>query len=540
MLFIDSLMYLAGFTNRDLGFKKDLSYETELKPSVIINLLNNPLRAFHFVDSLSKEYREFSYVKVLNLVWWEKFRKIKVSNRMTYKDSVIGHFIDVLHCYNYFKDRAFSRLKPEFISKVKTPLKKLWDTVETSDTLTKDEYMKLARTVLWNHLMNSLLCLLNVDTSKVPRLEDTATYIYKTLYGDIAIGGVGNDIYKGNFVAILDFGGDDVYYVDSEVLIVDLSGDDVYYGNVGSGFFGSSALFDFKGDDKYMCGDMSCASGIMGFGFIYDGEGNDIYYGGYHSIGAGTFGGGFLIDMSGDDIYKSVIYGQGFAGTYGVGLLLDGSGNDVYTIGYGPIHEPLYKTQREGLGQGFSIGMREDFGGGIGILMDFKGNDVYNAGTYAQGVSYWYSLGILYDGEGDDRYICTQYCQGAGIHISVGLLMDISGDDMYFALNGPSIGAAHDLSVGFLYDSLGNDFHYTYGGLGMGLTNSTGIFVDVYGDDKYYVMQCDISLGGANIKREMGGIGMFVDAHGKDVYGCDVKNGERWVRRMWGIGWDGE
>lgn len=541
MLFIDSLMYLAGFTTKDLGFNKDLSYETELKPQMVINLLNNPLHTLRFVDSLRKEYEEFSHMKVLNLVWWEKFRKIKVSNRIAYKDSIIEHLIDVLHCYDYFKSRAFSKLEPEFIGKVKTPLRKLWDTVETSDTLTKDEYMKLVKSVLWNHLMNSLLCLLSVDTSKVPRLKDTSTFIYKTLYGNIGIGGVGNDIYKGNFTVIVDFGGDDVYYVDSGVvLIIDFSGNDVYYGNVGSGFFGSSAVFDFKGDDKYMCGDMSCASGIVGFGFIYDGEGNDIYYGGYHSIGAGTFGGGFLIDMSGDDIYKSVIYGQGFAGTYGVGFLLDKSGNDVYTIGYGPVHKPLYKTQRQGLGQGFSMGMRENFGGGMGILMDFKGNDVYNAGTYAQGASYWYSLGILYDGEGDDRYICTQYCQGAGIHISVGSLVDISGDDMYFAFNGPSIGAAHDLSVGFLYDSLGNDFYYTYGGLGMGLTNSTAIFIDVYGDDKYYVMQCDISLGGANVEREMGGIGIFVDAYGKDAYGCGVKNGEKWVKGMWGIGWDGE
>ncbi len=537
MNLLDSLFIIAGISSRDLAFYKDLSDETLLKPPPVIQFLENPLKVYGFCDTLVVQLNDFEFKKLLNLPWWIKFSETKVSSRITYRDSVVMHIIDILYCHEYLEKRAFSKLKSDFIQKVKKSLIHLWDTVETSDTLSKDEYKLLAEGVNWNSLFNSFSCLLKLDTTKLKPIPDAGIYIYRTAFGDIAIAGKGNNIYEGNYKAIIDFGGDDRYYLDSTVLVVDFSGNDLYYGNIGGGFMGSSVVYDFGGDDFYNCADYSCGSGLLGFGMIFDKSGNDIYSGGIHVMGAGTFGSGFLVDMEGDDVYKGVIYGQGFGGPFGVGLLYDKSGNDLYTIGYGPIHKPLYKSQREGFGQGFGFGIREDLGGGFGILLDFSGNDVYNSGTFAQGASYWYAFGFLYDGDGDDRYVCTQYCQGSGIHLSTALLKDVGGNDMYFSFGGPSIGAGHDLSVGIFYDSTGNDFYRTHSGIGMGWTNSLGIFIDLMGDDTYSVIGCDYSFGGANVEREMGGIGIFLDGEGKDLYNCDVKKGF-WVKGQWGFGWD--
>lgn len=504
---------------------------------MVLRFLENPIKIYNFGDTLVENLKTFGFERLLSLPWWIRFSEVRVSSRITYNDSVIKHIIDIIYCHDYFQKRAFSKLGEDFIQKVKISLIKLWDTLETPDTLSRDEYKLLVNRVNWNFLLNSFNCLLKLDTSTLKPIRDTGVYVYKTSFGDIAVGGKGNDIYKGNYKAIIDYGGDDKYYLDSTVLVVDLSGNDVYYGNIGMGFMGSSAVYDFYGDDVYNCLNYSCGSGLMGFGMVFDGSGNDVYIGGIHTLGAGTFGGGFLIDMGGDDVYKGVIYGQGFGGPLGVGLLYDKSGDDVYTIGYGPIHEPLYKSQREGFGQGFGFGIREGLGGGLGMLLDFSGNDVYNSGTFAQGSSYWYAFGFLYDGGGDDRYVCTQYCQGSGIHLSTAFLKDIGGNDIYFSFGGPSVGAGHDLSVGIFYDSTGNDFYRTHSGIGMGWTNSVGIFMDLTGDDTYSVIGCEYSFGGANVKREMGGIGIFLDGGGEDSYNCDVKKGF-WVKGQWGFGWD--
>jgi hypothetical protein len=530
MNLLDSLFLIAGISAKDLGFEKDLSRETSLKPPQVLKFLKDPLYMKKFGDSIVEVFRNFDREKLMGLIWWEKFYPIKVSDRVSYRDSTVGHIVDILVCMQYFLDRAFKGLDPKITEKITY----VWDTVDRKDTLSKEDYLYLAKNVPWNLLANSFYCLLKLDTSKLKPIPDTGIYIYNTAYGKIALGGKGNNVYRGDFVAIVDFGGDDEYYVEKTAVIVDFSGNDVYYGKVGGGYLGSSAIYDFSGNDTYYCSDYSCGGGLLGFGMIFDAEGDDFYSGGIHSLGAGTFGGGFLIDLKGKDIYKGVLYSQGFGGPYGVGFLYDGEGDDLYTLGYGPIHEPLYKTQRQGLGQGFGFGRREDLGGGFGILMDFSGNDVYNAGTYAQGSSYWYSFGFLYDRTGDDRYLCTQYCQGAVIHISTAYLRDDGGNDVYFSFAGPSLGAGHDLAVGILYEGDGNDIYISHSGAGMGWTNSVGIFLDVKGRDSYYFQSCENSHGGVNFEREFGGIGIFIDGEGDDEYKCKIDKGFS-VKGKWGF-----
>ncbi|NPB04319.1 MAG: hypothetical protein GXO39_07920 [Thermotogae bacterium] len=537
--FLDTLLLYGGLERGDLNYDKDLAVRTSLKPPPVLNSLADPLNFARSSIHLGREFVSLKPQEIPLKVWQVKFKPIRMRTHFSINDSVIGKVVELLHCNDYFTGRALSRLDRRRYS-LRDSLLKLWDP-DSEDSLTHAQVKLLSDSVDYNLLLNALNCLLNVDSTLVPSLDGDFQYEYVTGFGKVAVGGKGSNTYRGKYVAIYDFGGDDEYELEtSPVLIVDLEGDDRYEGEFAVGILGVSALYDFGGDDTYTCKGMCAGVGLVGFGLLYDMSGDDFYSGGFHSLGSGTFGGGFLIDEAGNDIYKTVIYGQGFAGTYGMGVLSDRSGNDTYTLGYGPIHKPLFIRQHQGLGQGFSIGWRDRFGGGVGILADGGGNDVYASGTYAQGVAYWYGLGLLYDGGGDDRYLCAQYCQGAGIHLAVGGLVDMDGNDLYYALYGPSIGEGHDLSVGFFYDSTGNDTYYTSGGFGVGLTNSVGIFVDGSGKDSYSAKE-DISFGGANREREMGGVGIFLDLGGdRDTYpfGFHVKNGSLWVRPQWGLGWD--
>jgi len=68
-----------------------------------------------------------------------------------------------------------------------------------------------------------------------------------------------------------------------------------------------------------------------------------------------------------------------------------------------------------------------------------------------------------------------------------------------------------------------------------------GIFIDGDGKDNYSAREEKISFGGANVQREMGGIGIFLDL-GKDMdvypFKSHARNTSLWVRPKWGLGWD--
>ncbi|MFZ8834775.1 MAG: ATP-binding cassette domain-containing protein [Candidatus Caldipriscus sp.] len=276
MNLLDSLFLIAGISAKDLGFEKDLSTETSLKPPQVLKFLKDPIYMKKFGDSIVEVFRNFDREKLMGLIWWEKFYPIKVSDRVSYRDSTVGHIVDILVCRQYFLDRSLKGLNPKITEKITY----VWDTVDRKDTLSKEDYLYLAKNVPWNLLANSFYCLLKLDTSKLKSIPDTGIYIYNTAYGKIALGGKGNNVYRGDFVAIVDFGGDDEYYIEKTALIVDFSGNDVYYGKVGSGYLGSSAIYDFSGDDTYYCSDYSCGGGLLGFGMIFDAEGDDFYSGG--------------------------------------------------------------------------------------------------------------------------------------------------------------------------------------------------------------------------------------------------------------------
>jgi len=393
---------------------------------------------------------------------------------------------------------------------------------------------------------------------KVNGVQGDVLYFQSTEFGDFVVGGKGNNKYTGNFAGIIDLGGDDIYrgrfggalgggLGKPYSLVIDLSGNDYYDAQGlavahGAGFMGVGILIDHTGDDVYRSGAYAQGAGLFGVGIHIDNAGDDDRRGDFFLQGAGHCGVGILFDEGdGDDRYLSTTWAQGFAGTFGYGLLSDGGGDDNYRCGGKFLHEPLLPKDNRSFSGGFGMGWRPRAGGGIGILYDRgEGNDFYDAEVMSFGSSYWYAIGILVDNGGNDRYSLAHYGLGVGIHLSLGAFYDRAGDDQYRSRMGVVGGTPHDLSVGIFVDGSGNDSYADCDGWGGSLTNSFGLFIDRLGDDTYAPRSGGTSLGRHNWARGFGGVAIFIDEEGKDMYPREepAKDSSIWIQSGWGVGID--
>ena len=380
----------------------------------------------------------------------------------------------------------------------------------------------------------------------------------QTEWGVFIIGGAGDNVYNGDFAAIIDIGGNDVYrgrvgtgmgeLGNPYELLIDLKGDDYYDAagkglSQGAGFFGVGLLVDRDGSDSYRAGAYAHGAGLFGVGILADhGSGTDDYRGEYFMQGAAHCGVGLLLeDGTGDERYLATTWAQGFAGTYGYGLLFDSGGDDNYRCGGAYLHEPLLPHDNRSFSGGFGMGWRPRAGGGIAVLYDRGGGvDFYDAEVMSFGSSYWYSLGILVDDGGNDRYSLAHYGIGSGIHLSLGAFFDKAGDDQYRSRMGVVGGTPHDLSVGIFVDGSGDDSYGTCDGWGGSLTNSFGLFIDRLGNDTYLPRPGGTSLGNVRWARGFGGAAIFLDEEGDDVYpqGEAAADSSLWIQSGWGIGID--
>lgn len=318
-------------------------------------------------------------------------------------------------------------------------------------------------------LYTYLVELLQRTRSAQQLLRDSIrTIVWDTPIGRCAIGGPGDDVYRGDYAFIFDVGGNDAYFLESTKerafergaqVIIDLGGNDVYVGGdytLGAGVAGCGILLDVDGDDSYRAGNITLGSGLWGVGILHDMAGSDSYVGGVFSQAAAAFGVGILFDDGGNDHYAVAAHGQAFAGTRGVAILVDARGNDHYTTASPFLDVLRYESHYLTFTQGAALGYRPLASGGIALLSDREGNDIYTTDIYGQGTAYWFGLGMLDDRKGEDRYVAYQYAQGAGIHFAHGLLWDREGNDVYLA-RGVSQGCGHDVGVGMLYDEAGDD-----------------------------------------------------------------------------------
>ncbi len=579
---LDSALSYIGLNQNSLSFEKlGWVFDTKYYLPIVGRLMDKPLTGFDYIKTKRKDFSNgiiTSYRSISKDLGYSIKPDIK-----TKRAKNLAEFVGIV-------SQNLSSIKKEINDSYKTIneyrrnrlLYELTDRLSNEEDSTDDYFkgaitrefnIKVDTTIPFNTdtLMNwyfstnreelqkaglNILELLgwikeNIGTVK---LSDT-TVVFNTNVGKIAIGGKGDDIYKGNYTLIIDVGGNDQYYTRGTIsnitgpitLIVDLSGNDYYSGTefVGTGgaILGISVIDDENGNDYYRSGNISLGAAMFGLGILMDEKGDDTYEGGILSEGAGYLGTGILYDSSGDDRYAVQLYGEGFAGIGSYGLLFDGCGNDIYYAGGRYRHTPLLPDAYQSLSQGFSIGERPDYGGGVGFLCDMSGNDFYNAEVYAQGTSYWFSAGFLYDGLGNDIYNANEYAQGAGIHLSYGFLYDRAGQDHYFSRHGPSQGEGHDFAVGIMVDSSGNDWYSVSGGLGIGLNNSFGLFIDGEGNDVYKTTEKNnkkpFGMGDINWGRGFAGAGIFLDLAGNDNYiEGRFGNDKIWTRDLYSIGID--
>lgn len=354
----------------------------------------------------------------------------------------------------------------------------------------------------------------------------------------VHLGGPGPDRHTVGQGIWIDPGGDDEYAFKgpgkpgSFTLVVDGGGEDLYLSKdslaTGAGNLGVSLVADLGGSDRYLGRNFAWGAALFGYASLFDAAGHDTYEGRCASQGFGFFGIGVLQDESGNDVYTASLLSQGAAATRGMGALLDRTGDDRYLARPTFKDDLRYSDHYIQMVQGFATGFSPDFGGGIGLLRDGAGNDVYLADIFGQGSAYWYSLGMLIDEGGDDRYEAHQYAQGAGVHIAVGAALDFGGNDHRIS-KGVSQGCGHDYGFGYLYDRSGDDSYFAVDmSQGAGSANGLGILQDASGNDFYTTGNPDMALGHADLRRDRGSFGFFLDRGGKDKYTRPRSEGAAW------------
>ncbi|MDA3886721.1 MAG: hypothetical protein PF638_14100 [Candidatus Delongbacteria bacterium] len=369
--------------------------------------------------------------------------------------------------------------------------------------------------------------------------------IKDTEFGKIAIGTEGDDTYEGEYFLIIDQGGNDTYKLNNKAqrfsYIIDLKGNDRYisaeYGPA-STFNGISFLYEGEGDDIYECTNNSLASTEYGFAVLLEAGGNDKYLSLKSSQASASFGYACLWDNGGNDVYLGEEKTQAFAGVSGYSVLVDENGNDNYTLSGTQVDVLRYSDHFISMGQGFSIGDRDNAAGGMAFLFDKQGNDNYISDIFGQGGAYWFALGALYDFKGNDNYISYQYSIGSGVHLAFGTVIDLEGDDSYKS-KGVSIGCGHDYAGGMFFDLKGNDSYQAESlSIGAGNADAISIFFDGQGDDLYGAHQAN-TMGWSDWRRDTGYISLFIEMSGNDKYGSAFgANNQKWYQATWGVGLD--
>ena len=380
------------------------------------------------------------------------------------------------------------------------------------------------------NLKSELLELNTIVTTAVAGCSGPIIKVIETKYGNIVIGGTGNNSYNGNPLAIIDLGGND-YYEERNGCItgtalsisIDFEGDDIYRGakhaSVGSGTLGIGLLIDFEGNDHYSVPIFGIGAGYFGYGTIIDFNGHDRYIGKRFVQGVGLFGSGMIFDYRGNDSYNALRFSQAVGLSGGTGIICDFEGDDLYFSTLGSDCEYGEAGIYSGMSQGVGIGLRLIAAGGLGILIDEFGNDRYESGNFSQGGGYYLGTGILYNGNGDDIYKGLRYSQGFAAHQAAGAFIELNGNDLYIGQVTANHGLAWDNSVVSVYDKSGNDERHTKGlAFGAACIGSYSEFLDESGDDIYWFNAND-SAGHSSMHNSKTNIAIFVDSgNGLDQY----------------------
>jgi len=380
--------------------------------------------------------------------------------------------------------------------------------------------LSLASRLMGSHLDDFL----GLRAIEIP--EGFSACSLKSPLGEVMISGTGADTIAGEYLLVIETGGDDLYLGNTASslpgacplsVLVDLKGDDRYNGTDHSllaAILGMTVLLDLEGNDEYTSGRPGLSFALYGSSLLFDASGNDTYIShADHSQAAAIIGAALLVDREGDDHYLCRSHSQAFGGTLGVGIFYDHRGDDRYNTG-------MYQGPEEIQGQSFIQGAARgrwaeatdghNLAGGLGIFTDRSGRDEYAAGSFSQGASYYFGLGLFSDHAGDDRYTALSHSQGYAAHFSLAGFFETTGNDSYNADSDPDritqiMGSGRDFSAGLFQDHGGDDDYY-FGNRSMGVGDFHGIgwAADAQGNDSYTWWQNSVNKAVPSLGKETG------------------------------------
>ncbi|HRP02242.1 MAG TPA: hypothetical protein PLE30_06290 [Candidatus Kapabacteria bacterium] len=490
---IETILHTYNYQVHDLSIPKDRLFLYPNRLKIFDDYLNTPLSAFPkmsaLADKLSNSYTPELIKEALKIVGVQAVKEIplNVAISTSIMNYELGNNIDtlldfqsslILRPYLNIFINAQSMIIKDVLQKDNTTsrylrgfTKDLLSIINNENNSYKSEDFNqyaniLQYTAIFEIAYNLYMQLQNLN-ERLMMLPDATkssakTNIINTKYGKIAIGSVGNDEYTGNFIAIIDLGGDDTYnleqfdnqsaYFAPVRFIIDFDGNDKYYGkdyNLGSGYFGINYIIDYKGNDSYKADNFSVASAICGVGLIEDSEGNDKYINKNFGIAASFMGVAILNDKKGDDTYESANFSQSFSTTLGMSILRDNDGNDKYINNESNGGKFL---------QASSIGNEVSGAAGLSLLIDKYGDDYYQAKYKSQSFATNNGISILKDYSGDDTYKSLIYSQASSQYNSLALLNDVEGNDKYLQPFGnQSNSRAYAYSM--FFDEQGSDYY---------------------------------------------------------------------------------
>ncbi|HIG52968.1 MAG TPA: PDZ domain-containing protein [Candidatus Handelsmanbacteria bacterium] len=531
----------AGFSALRKAWAFDAGrYGSDTRLQTVNMVLHDPLTAGRTASALSKSVSaDASLVGHLHIA--AQYLDLAIADPLQVWDdqenSVPHLILASLLAAEQMTDSAFAKItdteRAELANAIPELLKRfgetfLLDSGDSTETVGHINTLRLAKKVDLNALFIGALHLAQLadgdalktirkksqqlDPARIdslpPGTQGKFLYAKPTPLGWILVGDRGPNLYTGHTAAIIDLGGDDIYFHSEPApaniaIIIDYEGDDRYIGGpIAAGIRGIGMLVDLKGNDLYKGGDLALGTAFCGIGMLWDSEGDDNYINAQVGQGAAFFGAGLLVDRSGNDFYSADLFAQGFGGMRGFGLLHDLAGDDHYLVDRAIPSSYGTPNTYAGWAQGIGCGFRGYGSGGIGLLLDGDGDDHYQGGDFAQGVGYFFGMGVLADIRGDDQYRGSRYAQGAAAHQAVGALIETGGNDHYETKIAASQGAGWDAAIGYL--------------------------ADLSGDDRYLALH--LSQGAA----AMNGLGLLFDGNGRDRYETQTGQGQGSSATYWG------
>ncbi len=388
----------------------------------------------------------------------------------------------------------------------------------------------------------------------LPKSADVKKQVrWKTVNGDILIGGRGDDVYDKadlkDVAVLIDLGGNNIYKApvatarEKQIRIVidyganvQVDGENFLHGNAGAGIFGIGVMVlpNGEGTKIMKTGPFSQGFGMGGIGALV--VNGTAHLSAQRSVqGMGIFGVGILSAKSSKgSTYVATRSGQGSAWTRGVGIFLH-EGDDADIKGGLVQPDPREPLGSVSLCQGVGFGPRAYAGGGVGIAV-VKGNRISVKGSYfSQGVGYWHGFGAFrLRGDGNTLQ-ARRYDMGSGVHSAFGH-MDVFGNNNRI-LNwgvGPSYGWDHGVGSSIVF---GND-NEMQTEWGSGTASIGSLSFSYIKGERNKMKLCD--FGTNNFFRDEPAYSVqIIDGVGNQLqcHGSAETNGER-LRRMrtpWGL-----